>query len=110
MVLRSKDLHRTTVWPSVPKERAQIPVEDDFLNPGYRVMHKGEIAYVIVRDEKTGEAEHLWQPTIQDISEMCYKYGFDFYKTHEVIYSSKPDIYGLMIEVHRFRKYCEESK
>lgn len=79
---------------------------------GYKEFKKGEVAYVIFKDDSgDGTQVHsLWNPDWTEIMKGAREMGLDEDRVCRIIREREPDCYGFLFEVTRFKAYCEEEK
>ena len=78
-----------------------MTLKDDgyaFFQPGQKLLE------IVVIEKEKGTRDSIFQPTREDIREICHVHRFDFHKTMEMIEQKRPDVHTLMIDAEVYRK------
>ena len=72
-----------------------------FKDNGYIEVRPTELAWIEIHDADTRET--IYEPTVEDIIDVCKRYGFDVEKTLDIIRKRNKDVYGILFDAEIYR-------
>lgn len=73
---------------------------------GYMSIFDQTLAFVMVHDEDTREI--IYDPSEDELEQMCERYGFDLEITLDTIRNREPGNYAMLFVADAYRKHCAE--